>query len=157
MSDGESRQVIQQLLLTNCENVDSSLQAVSLASHASPRTPAVLRAQASASKKFFSTRMDYASVENHQTIPPSHALLKSSGKLLLHNRRTLIRGLTPIASRTRVYRGNLPRVRQLALPRLVCHNFCESPDHFFTTSGVNYKWSARSTVLCNFFQIKLVQ
>lgn len=43
MSDGESRQVIQQLLLANCENVDSSLKAVSLASHASPRTPVGLR------------------------------------------------------------------------------------------------------------------
>lgn len=120
------------------------------------RGPLLYCAQASASI-FFSTRMEYASVENHQKIPPSEALPKSSGNLLLHNRRTLIRGFDPNRFENPSIPWEFTAARQLALPRLFYHNFCESPYLFFTTSGVKYKQTARCKVLCSFFQIKLVR
>ena len=108
MSDGESRQAIQQLLLTNCENVDSSLNAVSLASHASRRTPVVLR-PGECIDFFFQPEWN---------MPLSRITKRSRPARLCRNRAAtscyiieepLLEGLTPTASRTRVYHGNLPR------------------------------------------------
>lgn len=118
--------------------------------------------QASTSIFFFffsKTRIEYASVENHQTIPPSQALPKSRGKIpatYVHNRRTLIRRLTPTASRTGVYRETLPRGGNWTLPSLVCHNFCESPRPFFLTTGGLSMLSKppRCPVPCRFFQFE---